>query len=62
MEALLVNQEEKKLDMMLLKQETTKLGSKIEFDEDDIVMLLTGKKINGIKLNKQQKRDIKHAY
>ena len=25
-------------------------------------MLLVGKKVNGIKLNKLQKRDIKHAY
>lgn len=62
MEALHVNLEEKKLDDMLLQQETTKIGSKIEFDEDDIVMLLVGKKVNGIKLNKLQKRDIKHAY
>lgn len=47
---------------MLLQLETKKIGDKIVFDEDDIVFLLAGKKVNGIKLNKQQKRDIKHAY
>ncbi|KAL4446500.1 hypothetical protein ABPG74_001241 [Tetrahymena malaccensis] len=62
MEAYMVNEEERKLDQMLLKQETQKIGDKMQFDEDDIVFLLAGKKVNGIKLNKQQKRDIKFAY
>lgn len=46
---------------MLLQMETQKIGEKIELDEDDIAMLLLGKKVNGIKLTKTQKRDIKHA-
>lgn len=46
---------------MLLVLETQKIGDKIEFDEDDLAMLIMGKRVQGIKLNKQQKRDIKHA-
>ena len=60
MEALEVNNEEIKLDEELLLEEMKKIGKNIMFDDNDLVELINGKKINGVKLNKMQKRDIKY--
>lgn len=78
MEALKVQEEEKKIDEEMKRGLLTTVKSKEEelliqhlknamsapiyLEEEEIILLVVGKKIKGIKLNKFQKQAIKAAY